>query len=232
LKKKNATPVAQSKESLAKAKETKRASQTGSNILVAGLVGLMLAEEGYAATANKSNEESKGTKKSGSKKTAEANRKEVNANAESAQKDSQKEAQKNPSEEAQASNSSQVLVSGNAAEIAEQLAAKPAANANSAGANNKSNEVLESTLGANTGNAASTSNAPANSATQVVFPAPAQGASQSAGLLQDEQAWLAQSLAKTSKGLGGIFFSEAPNSSAITNALQIENANMFRQMLE
>jgi len=172
----------------------------------------MLAEEGYAATANKSNEEPKGAKKSGNKKTADTKSTDANPNAEQAQK------------EAPAQTSSRVVVSGDAAEIAEVLSAKPQANEGAAGENkNKTNAGLESSLGDSASSTSSANSAPANSAAEIVFPAPSSANNQMSSLLQDEQTWLEQSLAKTSKGLGGIFFSEAPNTAAIVNVLQAEN---------
>ena len=57
---------------------------------------------------------------------------------------------------------------------------------------------------------------------EIIFPTPAAGAAPVANLLQDEITWLTQSLARTSKGLGGIFFSEAPNTTALSQALWAE----------
>jgi len=212
LKKKNATPVAQSKKSLAKAKESKRVAQTSSTVLVAGLVGLMLAEEGYAATPNKSNEEVKGAKKSGAKKTADTPSKEATPNAEQTPKDTQAET------------GSRVVISGDTAEIAEKLSVKPVANTDATReGNNKNKDALENTLSDSASSFPSASTAPANNAAEIVFPIPSTATNQMSSLLQDEQSWLEQSLAKTSKGLGGIFFSEAPNTAAIVNVLQAEN---------
>jgi hypothetical protein len=210
LKKKIAKPVAQSKESLAKAKAAKRASQANGAVLAAGLVGVLLAEEGYAVTPSKSNDDAKGAKKSGTKKTADTQSKDTNPNpnAEQAKK------------EAPDGNSSRVVVSGDAAEINELLSTKPTVNEGTAVEGSKKTNEAEGTQGDGSSSAA---NAPANNPSEIVFPAPPSTAAQIPRLLQDEQTWLEQSLAKTSKGLGGIFFSEAPNKAAVVDVLQAEN---------
>jgi hypothetical protein len=112
------------------------------------------------------------------------------------------------------------VVSGDAAEINELLSTKPTVNEGTAAEGSKKTNEAEGTQGDGSSSAA---NAPANNPSEIVFPAPPSTAAQIPSLLQDEQTWLEQSLAKTSKGLGGIFFSEAPNKAAVVDVLQAEN---------
>ena len=214
MKKKSTFLTAQAQAQLAKAKGKKRAPTGSSNLLLAGLVGVLLAEEGYAAASNPSNDAKPNpAKKSVKGKSAETKNTDSTLVQDAKEGETQTanaDTQSIPASEPRSTTEPEPLARFLRTPTGHTL--PPSAERSVAADKPAIAKEASPSPGVQEPHAGK----------EIIFPTPAAGAAPVANLLQDEITWLTQSLARTSKGLGGIFFSEAPNTTALSQALRAE----------